>query len=109
MTGFFRSDISGGGGSYSGAAAIVNGKIAGLGNGGGQLRGTYEEKDGKFVGSIKVSVPGGGTLASGAQVGAGQSVDVPFNVPASALDGHQFSLTIGGRPISVRLKKLADL
>ena len=54
------------------------------------------KKDGKFVGSIKVSVPGGGTLASGAQVGAGQSVDVPFNVPASALDGHQFSLTVGG-------------
>lgn len=109
MSGFFRTDFSGAAGTYSGAAAIVNGKVAALDTGGGQLHGTYKEADGRLTGSIVVSVPGGGTLASGAQVGSGQGLTVPFDVSKDALDGHTFELNVGGAQIRIRLTKIADL
>ena len=109
MAGFYRMDFKGRASSGAGAIAIVNGKIAGIDMDGIIFNGSYKEEGDRLVGSMALKLPAALQLVTGQVASAGSAISVPFDVDKGQLDGHEISVTVGGRPATARLTKIADL
>ena len=110
MGGFYRVDFQGRADQGAGALAIANGKVAGLDVADGIYRGTYTEVDGRLKGTATLTFERGAELVTGMRVPPGAAIPIPFDIPASALAGfHDLAVSVAGRPVVVRLTRIADL
>lgn len=108
MNAYFRMDFAGQPGASPGAIVLAGGKVAGVDPKGRVYRGTYVAAGAGATGSIEVSMPEGGRLATGEAVPPGTKFAVPFNVSADDGAGPVLHLETPAR-LSARLTKIADL
>jgi hypothetical protein len=96
-----------------GAAAIFIGKgiVVGVDVVGGKYDGSYEEKNGRLKGVVKLTAPTAGAhLVTGQNVSGGQSFVLEFDLPPDFANGRpQTIVGVGGRPVQVIFEKLKDL
>jgi hypothetical protein len=108
MNGYFRMDFAGQALASPGGIALAGGRVAGVDPKGRVYRGTYVGSDAGVTGSLEVSMPEGGRLATGEAVPPGMKFAVPFSVIPD--DGAGAVLHLQTRaPLSARLTKIADL
>ena len=108
MNAYFRMDFAGQASAGPGAIVLADGKVAGVDPKGRVYRGTYVDWGAGVTGSLEVSMPEGGRLATGEAVPPGTKFAVPFHV--SPDDGTGPVLHLQTRaPLTARLTKIADL
>ena len=108
MNAYFRMDFGGDAAAGAGAIVLAGGRVAGVDPKGRVYRGTYVGSDTGVTGSLEVSMPEGGRLASGQAVPPGTKFAVPFTVSPDEGAGAVLHLATRA-PLSARLTKIADL
>ena len=109
MAGLYSIQYSGQTGVGAGALYVGNGVIAGFDTYGGRYQGTYKDNGDYIIGSINLSLPGGGALVTGDQLPAGASIQIAVEWPADLGNGAPMQLNVGERTVEVALVKMADV
>ena len=108
MNAYFRMDFAGQTAASPGAIVLAGGKVAGVDPKGRVYRGTYVGSPTGVAGSLEVSMPEGGRLATGEAVPPGTKFAVPFSVTPDDGTGPVLHLQTRA-PLRARLTKIADL
>jgi hypothetical protein len=90
---------------------FLDGVVSGTDAMGTLFDGSYEEDgSGTISGSIRVSIPGGGTVIQGASAGpAGILYDVPIRVSLKDLEADFIPISTPLGPVNLRLEKIREL
>lgn len=102
---------------YHGVAAagaavlyIGNGIVAGMDTGELRYDGTYTTGLGGILGgNVTLKAKNPTNLVTGAILQAGQSVTVPFTLPANFGNGQQFQFNVAGSNVPATFEKIKDL
>ena len=89
---------------------VGNGIIAGMDAGGLIYDGTFQtDQHGAISGSARLTAKVSAQLVTGATLSQGQSVTVPFSLPANFGNGQQFQFNVGGTPVPATFEKIKDV
>jgi hypothetical protein len=111
MEGIYVMYFTGSVGSGEALLMLKNGTIAGADTGGGIYDGSYTpEAGGTLDVSVRLTLPPGTSLVTGASVGVTPMViDLPAKLPKNFGNGQAIALKTPTGPINVLFKKLRDL
>ncbi len=110
MEGIYTMYFTGHLGSGQGLFLLKGGVVAGADAAGGTFDGSYKQEGGFLNGVVRMTVPAGGTLVTGAV--AGQSpltFDIPLQLPENFANGQTIALNTPTGPINIIFKKLRDI
>lgn len=89
---------------------IGNGIITGMDVGEFKYDGSYSiPTSEKLAGTVQITASTDGTLVTGANMKAGQSIAVPFEIPGNFGNGQRLSFNVGGRDVAATFQKIRDL
>lgn len=110
MEGIYAIYFTGVAGSGSGVVVLKNGIIAGADVAGGTYDGSYRELgDGTADGLVRLTLPPGAQLVTGATAGSEPMVfEIPLKLPANLGNGTPLGLSTPTGPINIIFKRLRD-
>ncbi len=111
MDGIYAIYFTGATGSGQGVILLKDGVIAGADAAGGTYDGNYTElEDGSVEGTVKMTVPSGAQLVTGAAAGSEpMSMEIPLKLPVNFGNGHPLPMQTPTGPINIIFKRLRDV
>lgn len=111
MEGIYVMYFTGSIGSGNGLLILKNGVIAGADAAGGVYDGSYTQEPGGTLNvHVRLTLPPGGTLVTGASTGANPMViDIPAKLPENFANGQAIALRTPTGPVNIIFKKLRDV
>ncbi len=111
MDGIYAMYFTGATGSGQGVILLKNGVIAGADSAGGTYDGNYTERDdGTAEGSVRLTLPPGAQLVTGAAAGSQpMSIDIPLKLPINLGDGRALPMQTPTGPINIIFRRLRDV
>ncbi len=94
-----------------GVAAVCAGKgsLVGFDGSDGHYRGTYAEQNGRFFGKIVLTSDEHWPLVTGGTIGAGESIEMAFDLPKDFANGEPQEIYLNGQPVKLTIKKIGEI
>ncbi len=110
MNGIYVMYFTGATGSGHGLLLLQNGTITGADAAGVTYDGTYRLEGDNLVGTLKMIVPAGTSLVTGAAAGSSPlTFDIPLTLPSNFADGMPRILSMPTGPVNIIFRRLRDL
>lgn len=110
MEGIYAIYFTGITGSGQGLLVLKGGIVAGADVTGGLYDGEYAQQDNIVKGSVKLTLPPGAMLVTGASAGTEpMEIDIPLELPADLGNSEPMLIKTSTGPVNVIFKRLRDV